>query len=385
MKSQTVRSDVRVVEISPKPPEPPLLLGDSLVIDQLRRDIESAGRSDAKVLILGETGVGKEIVARLVHHGGARWDRPFLAINCAGIPDSLLESELFGHVRGSFTDAYRDKPGLASLADGGTLFLDEVGEMSPRMQSMLLRFLETGELHRLGSERIDQRVDVRIVAATNRNLRDRITSGEFREDLYYRLNVAHITVPPLRERGADVLLLFHHYFDQYCRQQPFPTPLLTEAVKDLLLRYRWPGNVRELKNVAERIAVRRPHSPVAPGVLPVELHAAQTAAPNAEEPRHAARRASAADTAWNEMITSGENFWNAVHTPFMGRELTKKDVRSILRRGLTTTEGSYKKLTELFHLPASDYKRLLSFLYQHDCHLPVHPFRERTTAHSEPD
>jgi transcriptional regulator with GAF, ATPase, and Fis domain len=197
MKSQTVRSDVRVVEIAPKPPEPPLLLGDSLVIDQLRRDIESAGRSDAKVLILGETGVGKEVVARLVHHGGARWDRPFLAINCAGIPDSLLESELFGHVRGSFTDAYRDKPGLTTLADGGTLFLDEVGEMSPRMQSMLLRFLETGEVHRLGSERIDQRVDVRIVAATNRNLRDRIISGEFREDLYYRLNVAHITVPPL--------------------------------------------------------------------------------------------------------------------------------------------------------------------------------------------
>jgi DNA-binding NtrC family response regulator len=374
--SPTVRSDARVVEITARPPEPPLLLGESPVIDQLRSDIQSAGRSSAKVLILGETGVGKEVVARLVHHSGARCRQPFLAINCAGVPDSLLESELFGHVRGSFTDAYRDKPGLAAQAHGGTLFLDEVGEMSPRMQGLLLRFLETGEIHRLGSDRIDQRVDARIIAATNRNLRDRIATGEFREDLYYRLHVAHLTVPPLRERGADVLLLFHHYFDQYCRQQLVPTPYLTGATQDLLLRYRWPGNVRELKNVAERIAVRRPESPLAPGALPMELHAAETEAPTSEV-REAERRISAADVAWNQMITSGENFWNAVHAPFMGRELTKTDVRSIVLRGLQITEGSYKKLTELFHLPASDYKRLRAFLYQHDCNLPVHPLRGR--------
>lgn len=374
MKSTLVRSEVRVVEITEKPPEPPLLLGNSAVIEHLRTDIQSAGRSTAKVLILGETGVGKEVVARLIHLNSARCNQPFLALNCAGLPDSLLESELFGHVRGSFTDAYRDKAGLAAQADGGTLFLDEVGEMSPRMQGVLLRFLETGEVHRLGSDRIDQRVDVRIVAATNRNLRARIAAGEFREDLFYRLNVAHVSVPPLRERGADVLILFKHYFDQYCRLQLSATPRLAEATEQLLLRYPWPGNVRELKNVAERIAVRRPENPVPPSALPVELHAAEgVAAPG--EPTPIERRASAGDIAWNEMIANGENFWNAVHAPFMGRELTKADVRDILRRGLSSTDGSYRKVTELFHLPAADYKRLLAFLYQHDCHLPVHSFK----------
>src|SRR5262249_3472861 len=278
-------------------------------------------------LILGETGVGKEVVARLVHLSSARCRELFVAINCAGLPDSLLESELFGHVRGSFTDAYRDKAGLAAQADGGTLFLDEVGEMSPRMQSCLRRFLETGEVHRLGSDRIDQRVDVRVIAATNRNLRARIGTGEFREDLFYRLNVAHVSVPPLRERGADVLILFKHYFDQYCRLQLYPTPRLTEAAEHLLLRYRWPGTVRELKNVAERIAGRRPENRVPTSALPIELQAAEAAAPISGPPPVVERRPTAADVAWNEMITNRENFWNAVHAPFMARELTKTDVR----------------------------------------------------------
>src|SRR5262249_16533162 len=266
-------------------------------------------------------------------------------------------------------------------ADGGTLFLDEVGEMSPRMQSVLLRFLETGEVHRLGSERIDHRINVRIIAATNRDLRARIDTGEFREDLYYRLKVAHVTVPPLRERGTDILVLFHHYFDQYCRRQPHQTPELSEATKDLLLRYRWPGNVRELKNIAERIAVRRPDNPLVPSALPIELHAADTA--ETAQPIANGGRPSVADIAWNEMITNGENFWNAVHSPFIGRELTKTDVRSIVRRGLNATEGSYPKLTAPFHLPGTDYRRLLAFLYQHDCHLPAHRFREQEAAQTE--
>src|SRR5262245_33004933 len=241
MKGQIARSDARMVDMVPRAAEPPLLLGASSAIDQLRTDIQLAGRSDAKVLILGETGVGKEVVAKLVHHHSARCDQAFLAINCAGLPDSLLESELFGHVRGSFTDAYRDKAGLAVQADSGTLFLDEVGEMSPRMQSVLLRFLETGEVHRLGSERIDHRINVRIIAATNRDLRARIDTGEFREDLYYRLKVAHVTVPPLRERGTDILVLFLHYFDQYCRRQRHETPELSEPPRIFYCDIAWQG------------------------------------------------------------------------------------------------------------------------------------------------
>ena len=373
------RPDLRVVDRSDAA-EGPLLLGESSAIEQLRLDIQSAARCDAKVLITGETGVGKEIVARLIHLDGGRAKQPFLAINCAGVPDSLLESELFGHVRGSFTDAYRDKPGLAVLADRGTLFLDELGEMSPRMQGVLLRFLETGEIHRLGADRIEQTVNVRVIAATNRNLRDRVVSGGFREDLYYRLNVAQVVVPPLRERGRDIVLLFTHYFDRYCRTQGIATPPLSAACEEHLLKYPWPGNVRELKNVAERLAVRHPAAPIQIEMLPREIQTTVDAWPQ----RPAAPAGpSVADQAWSEMIANGGTFWTAVHEPFMDRELTKSDVRDIIKRGLQQTQGSYRKLVELFHLKASDYKRLLAFLYQHDCHLPFHPFREEKRERSE--
>ena len=380
MKQPNIRpADLRVVDRETRSDAAPLLVGVSPVVERMRLDIQSAARSDAKVLIIGETGVGKEIVARLIHLGGARRTQPFLAINCAGLPDSLLESELFGHVRGSFTDAYRDKPGLAAMADQGTLFLDELGEMSPRMQGVLLRFLETGEIHRLGSDRIEQRVNVRIIAATNRNLSGRIATGDFREDLFYRLNVAQVAVPTLRERGSDILLLFNHYFDQYCQTQGIATPSLDPATQALLLTYRWPGNVRELKNVAERIAVRHPHTTIHPDMLPREMQAAaESVEPELFPLDEQATRPT--DVAWREMIVNGNSFWIAVHAPYMNRELTKTDVREIIKRGLKQTQGSYRKLTELFQLPATDYKRLLAFLYQHDCHLPFHPFREGNTT-----
>jgi anaerobic nitric oxide reductase transcription regulator len=365
--------ELRVVDRDRAGEEAPVLLGESPALGQLRFDIQSAARCESKVLITGETGVGKEIVARLIHLQGVRANQQFLAINCAGVPDSLLESELFGHVRGSFTDAYRDKPGLAVLADRGTLFLDELGEMSPRMQGVLLRFLETGEIHRLGADRIEQKVNVRVIAATNRNLRERVASGDFREDLYYRLNVAQVFVPPLRERGQDILLLFTHYFDRYCRTQGIATPTLSVGVVELLLTYAWPGNVRELKNVAERIAVRHPAEAIQIEMLPREMQPGVEAAPKAGI---AAPAPSVADRAWTDMIVHGASFWTAVHAPFMERELTKSDVRDVIKRGLQQTQGSYRKLVELFHLKASDYKRLLAFLYQHDCHLPFHPFRE---------
>jgi anaerobic nitric oxide reductase transcription regulator len=368
--------DLRIVEREASPGTPLLLLGESPALEQLRLDIQSAARCDAKVLITGETGVGKEIVARLIHLGGARARQPFLAINCAGVPDSLLESELFGHVRGSFTDAYRDKPGLAALADRGTLFLDELGEMSPRMQGVLLRFLETGEIHRLGADRIEQTVNVRVIAATNRNLRERVASGDFREDLYYRLNVAQVFVPPLRDRGSDILLLFTHYFERYCQTQGIETPALSPAVSEVLLAYSWPGNVRELKNVAERMAVRHPQTTIQLEMVPREMRVT-LAAERAENTEFTSpKQIGAAERAWTEMIVNGASFWTAVHAPFMDRELTKSDVRDIIRRGLQQTQGSYRKLVELFHLKANDYKRLLAFLYQHDCHLPFHPFRE---------
>src|SRR6186997_2730884 len=180
------------------------LIGTSDVIAELSQEIDRIARSDAKVLITGESGVGKELVAHAIHQRSPRVARPMVAVNCAGLPETLLESELFGHVKGSFTGAYRDKQGKLEMADRGSIFLDEIGEMTLRMQGLLLRFLETGELQKVGADHVTRRVNVRVVAATNRDLRQLIAQGLFREDLLYRLNVVHMHVPPLRERRDDI-------------------------------------------------------------------------------------------------------------------------------------------------------------------------------------
>src|SRR6188768_1080229 len=249
----------------------PLLLGESPAITSLRREIEAAARTDAKVLVLGETGSGKEVVARLIHDHSTRSSRAFVAVNCSGIPETLLESELFGHTRGSFTGAYRDKPGLVRQADRGTLFLDELGEMSLRMQAVLLRFAETGEIQTIGVDGVTGRTDVRLITATNRDLRKQIEGGQFREDLYYRLNVIQIAVPPLRQRGDDVLLLLRYYLQRASEAHRLPLPELTPEAEQILLRYNWPGNIRELKNMTERLVVRASETPIRPEDLPREV------------------------------------------------------------------------------------------------------------------
>src|SRR5687767_15746760 len=182
---------------------------------ELKQELARVARSDAKVLVTGESGVGKELVARAIHARSPRANRPFVPVNCAGLPETLLESELFGHVKGSFTGAYRDKPGKLETAHEGTIFLDEVGEMSLRMQGLLLRFLETGELQKVGADGSGRIVNVRVIAATNRNLRDMIGQGSFRSELFYRLNVIHIVVPPLRDRREDIPVLANQFLAQF--------------------------------------------------------------------------------------------------------------------------------------------------------------------------
>src|SRR3954466_8591047 len=241
------------------------LVGHSEAIRNIEADIDCAARADAKVLITGETGVGKEVVARLIHERSARAKGPLVTVNCAGVPDSLLESELFGHVRGSFTGAYRDKPGLLEMAQNGTVFLDEVGEMSMRMQVVLLRFLESGEIQRIGADRAHTRVNVRLITATNRNLQAQIEAGLFREDLYFRLNVIRLSIPPLRERVGDIPLLIEHYLESYSQMHRVPMLRLSQAAMDVLVGYRWPGNIRELKNVVERIVLKAPGPVIEPG------------------------------------------------------------------------------------------------------------------------
>jgi transcriptional regulator with GAF, ATPase, and Fis domain len=356
-----------------------LFIGSSMASRQLDHDIDQAARSDAKVLITGETGVGKDLVARLVHQRSARSRSPLSTINCAGLPDALLESELFGHVRGSFTGAFRDKSGLLEVADRGTAFLDEAGEMSLRMQGMLLRFLETGEVQRVGSERTNRRVNVRIIAATNRDLARQIASGAFREDLFYRLNVIHIHVGPLRERPSDVPELFAFFAAQFGRQYGVPCRTLGDEARRVLLAYRWPGNVRELKNVVERLAVKAPGEPVGARDLPEECQRygvlAIPSVVGACGPPPVAAAPDDTSRLLRRLLDAGESFWTAVHGPFMDRDLSRDQLRAVIRAGLERTSGNYRVLVELFNMPSSDYKRFLSFLRKHDCQVPFHPFR----------
>ncbi|PWT85640.1 MAG: sigma-54-dependent Fis family transcriptional regulator [Blastocatellia bacterium] len=358
------------------------LVGESPVMVNLREQVTSAARTQAKVLILGETGTGKEVVARLIHTGGVRRGRPFIAVNCSGIPETLLESELFGHTRGSFTGAYRDKPGLVRLADGGSLFLDELGEMSLRMQAVLLRFAETGEVQPVGATGPSGRADVRLVTATNRNLLDQIAAREFREDLYYRLNVIQIRIPPLRERVGDVILLLRHFLRRASEAHRLPCPTLTPAAEQILCEYRWPGNVRELKNVTERLVVRPLEGPVLPHDLPEEIQEIARLPVHAESGEPAREPAAPAmtstsptvDRLWRR-LAEGESFWSAVYEPFKSHDLTRADLRALIDRGLTETRGSYRKLLTLFQMPATDYKRFLAFLYQFNGNLPVQRYR----------
>jgi transcriptional regulator with PAS, ATPase and Fis domain len=226
----------------------PVIIGRSAAIRAICALAERVAGGDAKVLITGESGVGKDLIAQLIHFQSRRAKHPFVAVNCAGVPETLLESQLFGHLKGAFTDAFRDKVGLLQQANHGTIFLDEVAEMSLRMQAMFLRFLENGEIQPVGSDWIRTHVDVRVIAATNKDLAATVAAGHFREDLMYRLDVVHIRVPPLRERAEDVRALIEHHLSRADRRIN-----LTDEALHALETYRWPGNVRELQNVIERL------------------------------------------------------------------------------------------------------------------------------------
>lgn len=231
------------------------LLGTSSPMERLRREIDMVGRSDLTVLITGETGTGKELVARAVHQASDRKNEPMLYVNCAALPDTLAESELFGHVRGAFTGATSDRPGKFEVADGGTLLLDEIGELSLTVQPKLLRALQEGEIQRVGTEK-PIRVSVRLLAATNRDLEKEVEAGRFRADLYHRVNVYGLQIPPLRERTGDIALLAGYFCDVARRRLALGPVRLSPQAADVLRHYPWPGNVRELKNLLFRVTLK---------------------------------------------------------------------------------------------------------------------------------
>ena len=346
------------------------LIGTSAAVVDLLLEIERVARSDAKVLITGESGVGKELVALAIHDRSPRVDRPFVAVNCAGLPETLLESELFGHVKGSFTGAYRDKPGKLEVAHEGTVFLDEIGEMTLRMQGLLLRFLETGELQKVGADGAAGAVDVRVITATNRNLPEMIGQGQFREDLFYRLNVIHLHVPPLRERREDISVLADHFFRQLRRPTNGHLQQMAPEALSALTEYSWPGNVRELQNVIERLVVNR-REVITLEDLPVEIRTQRGVAfrPKRE------RRRTVADDLLKKIVDEKESFWTAVYPLYMQREITRGNIRDLVRKGLEESRGNYRIVTRMFNMDPRDYKKFLNFLRKHQCLLPFKEYR----------
>lgn len=230
------------------------LIGDSPAMQKVFRAVEKAAPTAATVLIAGESGTGKELIARAIHYTSPRASAPFVPVNCAAIPETLLESELFGYVKGAFTGANETRAGFFQTADGGTIFLDEISATTPSTQVKLLRVLQEREVCMIGSAR-PRKVDIRILAATNKDLSELIKKDLFREDLYFRLNVINIALPPLRDRGDDVLLLIHHFARKYARDLGRPEPHFSDEALQTLRRYHWPGNVRELENVVQRLVV----------------------------------------------------------------------------------------------------------------------------------
>jgi transcriptional regulator with GAF, ATPase, and Fis domain len=229
-------------------------VGESPGLQKVLRQVQLAAPTDASVLITGESGTGKELVARAIHERSPRARRALIKVNCSAVPDSLFESEFFGHVRGAFTGALSDRPGRFELADGGTLFLDEIGELPLAMQAKLLRVLQEQEFERVGESRT-RSVDVRIIAATNRDLKREVGAGRFRQDLFYRLSVFPVTIPPLRERREDIPRLALHFVAQSAKRMNRPAPRVTRSALSQLAAHAWPGNVRELQNVVERAVI----------------------------------------------------------------------------------------------------------------------------------
>ena len=251
-KRQLNRENVHLRRLVKDTCETPVMIGNGIAMNAVYKMIDKAAPSDSIVLIQGESGTGKELVAQIIHQRSTRADKPFVVINCATLQETLLESELFGHVKGAFTGATELRMGLFEVADGGTLFLDEIGELAINTQAKLLRVVQSGEIRRVGDNKAIN-VDTRIIAATHRDLAGEVKNGKFREDLYFRLNVITLPLPPLRERREDIPVLINHFLDKFCKNKRKKT--LLPEVMTVMTQYNWPGNVRELKNTIERLVI----------------------------------------------------------------------------------------------------------------------------------
>jgi len=274
-KRQLNRENVHLRRLVKDTCETPVMIGSGIAMNAVYKMIDKAAPSDSIVLIQGESGTGKELVAQIIHQRSTRADKPFVVINCATLQETLLESELFGHVKGAFTGATELRMGLFEVADGGTLFLDEIGELAINTQAKLLRVVQSGEIRRVGDNKAIN-VDTRIIAATHRDLAGEVKNGKFREDLYFRLNVITLPLPPLRERREDIPVLINHFLDNFCKNKRKKT--LLPEVMTVMTQYNWPGNVRELKNTIERLVIMTEEDSVSIEDLPENIRMASSTA-----------------------------------------------------------------------------------------------------------
>lgn len=334
---------------------------------------DRAAAGQMTVLLTGETGTGKDLIARYVHGRSSRAARPFITIDCAAAKDALLQSECFGHVKGSF-GAQRDAVGKLELADSGTALIDEIGCASVRMQLLLLRFLETGAVRPADAAGGARHVDVRVIATSSTSLTQLVRTGVFREDLLCRLHVAHIHLPALRERPDDIAPLVAHTVAQTGRAVRF-----SEAALSLLTAYHWPGNVRELQTVVEHLVWMSGVTVIEVQHLPATFRTAGLRVVSIVE-----RRRQLADDLYAGLVAHTLSFWEGLYPLFLSRDVTRHDLREVVRRGLRATSGSYRQLIPLFGMESRDYKRLLNFLAAHECSIDPRPFRRPAAENQAP-
>jgi len=351
------------------------IIGRSKVMIELFNYLNQLANLPTTVLLRGETGTGKELFAKSLHYNrnGSGRDRPFVTINCAGIPENLLESELFGYDRGAFTGAYKTTQGKFEYANGGTIFLDEIRDMSPYLQAKILRVLQEREITPIGSN-TSRKVDVRVVTATNGNLEEALKGGSFREDLHYRLNVFPIVIPPLRERREDIPLIAEYLVEKHNKIYRASVRGLSGGATERLTQHSWRGNVRELENVIERVFVRKSSGTIQPEDIYFDEDNG-----TAQEPMNIAAmyHQYVADSMYERIVSGGESFWDVVRLSYNNHDISREEVRQLVRRGLSETKGSYKILGQLFNIgdSLSEYEKFHRFLRKNRCHIPFTRFR----------
>jgi transcriptional regulator with GAF, ATPase, and Fis domain len=335
------------------------LAGKSKAILQTKAFVEEVAGSDQPVLLLGKTGVGKELVARLIHERSGRKKEKFVPINVANIPENLLESEFFGCKKGAFTDAKEDRAGLLEKAGRGTVFLDEIAECSPYLQAKLLRVVETGEIKRLGDDNI-RKVAARFIFSTNRELEEEMDAGRFRKDLYYRIGAYELWILPLRERKKDIPLLANHILGKIKKGGK----KISQGALNKLLSYDFPGDIRELEHIIKRAYFRCRGNEIQEGDIIIK-------------PEKKDADINISERLYQEMRQGGKNFWEAVHEPFLRRDLKRSEVKEILAMGLRESQGSYKRLLPLFNLRPNEkeYQRLMKVIRVHKLFPEELPYR----------